>query len=323
MMYLLRRLGFYALAAWVSITLAFIIPRMMPGDPATMLVARFKRKLDPAALEALREAFGFTSGPLYKQYFTYLAHVFQGDLGTSLSHFPESVTSVIGGSMVWTLGLVGVSVVIAFALGSLLGALGAFYRGGFLDSVMPPVLLFMGAFPFFWLAMLILFVFGFSLGWFPVRHAYADHLTPAFSWEFISSVISHAFLPATTVVLASLGGWMVGMRNTMMNVLGDDYVTLACAKGLPTRRVLWNYALRNALLPNVTSFGMAIGFVLSGSLLTEIVFSYPGQGYLLVRAVKSLDYPLIQGLFLTITMAVLAANWVVDAVYAWLDPRVR
>jgi peptide/nickel transport system permease protein len=323
MMYLLRRLGFYALAAWVSITLAFIIPRLMPGDPATMLVARFKRKLEPAAIDALREAFGFTQGPLYKQYWVYLQHVFTGDFGVSLSHFPESVSNVIGGSLVWTLGLVGMSVVISFALGGLLGALGAFYRGGLLDNVLPPVLLFMGAFPFFWLAMLVLFVFGFSLGWFPVRHAYADHLTPGFSWEFIKSVATHAVLPAATIVFATLGGWMVGMRNTMMNVLGDDYVTLACAKGLPPRRVLWNYALRNALLPNVTSFGMAIGFVLSGSLLTEIVFSYPGQGYLLVRAVKSLDYPLIQGLFLTITMAVLAANWVVDAVYAWLDPRVR
>jgi peptide/nickel transport system permease protein len=323
MKFLLRRLGFYAMAAWVSITLAFIIPRMMPGDPATMLVARFKRKLDPAAIQALREAFGFTSGPLYKQYFTYIQHVFAGDFGVSLSHFPENVSEVIGGSMVWTMGLVGVAVVLSFLIGSALGAFGAFYRGGFLDNTMPPVLLFLGAFPFFWLAMLVLFVFGFTLGWFPVRHAYADNLTPSFTWPFLVSVAKHAMLPALTTVLATIGGWMVGMRNTMMNVLGDDYVTLACAKGLPARRVLWSYALRNALLPNVTSFGMAIGFVLSGSLLTEIVFSYPGQGYLLVRAVKSLDYPLIQGLFLTITLSVLAANWVVDAVYVWLDPRVR
>ena len=323
MKFLLRRLGFYALAAWVSITLAFIIPRLMPGDPATMLVARFKRKLDPSAIAGLREAFGFTDGPLYKQYFMYLKHVFQGDFGTSLSHFPESVGSVIGSSLVWTLGLVGIAVVLAFALGSLLGAIAAFYRGGLIDTIFPPTLLFMGAFPFFWMAMLVLFIFGFVLGWFPVRHAYADHLTPSFTWEFIVSVIQHGALPAITIVLTTLGGWMVGMRNTMMNVLGDDYVTLAQAKGLSTRRVMLGYAVRNALLPNITSFGMAIGFVLSGSLLTEIVFSYPGQGYLLVRAVKSLDYPLIQGLFLTITMAVLAANWVVDAVYAWLDPRVR
>jgi len=322
MSYLLRRIGFYAVAAWASITLAFIIPRMMPGDPATAMLVRFKGKLKPEAIDALREAFGFTKAPLLEQYWQYLTHVVRGDLGVSVNYFPETVSGVIGGALGWTMVLAGVSVVISFLIGSLLGVLAAWRRGSWLDTTVSPVLIFLGAYPYFWLATVALFVFGFTLDWFPLRHAYADNLPPGIL-RFLGSAITHAVLPATTLVIATIGGWMLGMRNTMINVLGEDYVTLAHAKGLPSRRVMFRYAARNALLPNVTGFGMALGFVLSGSLLTEIVFSYPGTGYLLVAAVRSRDYALIQGLFLTITVAVLAANLLVDMIYVWLDPRAR
>jgi len=240
-----------------------------------------------------------------------------------VSYFPARVSDVIATGLVWTLFLTGMALVIAWGLGTLLGIVAAWRRGGWLDSALPPLLLFVGAFPFFWLAMLLLFLFGFTLGWTPVRHAHASHLTPEPSLAFGWSVLTHAFLPALTIVVATVGGWMLDMRNTMMSVLGEDYITLAHAKGLSPRRVMFRYAARNALLPNVTSFGMALGFVLSGSLLTEIVFSYPGQGYLLIQAVRGLDYPLIQGLFLTITLAVLAANLLVDLLYVRLDPRAR
>jgi peptide/nickel transport system permease protein len=323
MSYLARRLGFYLLAAWASITLAFIIPRMMPGDPAAAIFARFKGKLRPEAIDALRETMGFTNAPMWDQYTTYLSHVTRGDLGVSVSHFPAQVDEVIGGGLVWTLVLAGVSVVLSFAVGTLLGVLAAWKRGGWIDRSVPAFFIFIGAYPFFFMAMLVLFLFGFTLNWFPVRHAYDDHLSPGLSLAFIGSVIQHAVLPGLTIVAATLGGWMLDMRNNMIGVLGEDYVTLAYAKGLPSRRIMFRYAARNALLPNVTSFGMALGFVLSGSLLTEIVFSYPGQGYLLIQAVHSRDYPLLQGLFLTITLAVLAANWIVDIVYVWLDPRAR
>ncbi len=323
MKYVFRRFGFYLLAAWASATLAFVIPRLMPGDPATAMFARFKGKLKPEAIDALREAFGFTDEPLPVKYFSYLGHIATGDLGISVSHYPASVGSVIGTALVWTLFLAGMAVVLSFALGTLFGVVAAWKRGGWFDRVAPPVFVFFGAFPYFWLAMLALFLFGFSLGWAPVRHAYADNLVPGFSGDFFWSVATHAALPALTIVLATLGGWLLSMRNTMIGVLGEDYTTLAHAKGLPPRRIMFSYAARNALLPNVTGFGMALGFVVSGSLLTEIVFSYPGQGYLLIEAVRSLDYPLIQGLFLTITLAVLGANLLVDIVYVWLDPRAR
>ncbi len=323
MRYLLKRLGFYALAAWAALTLNFFLPRLMPGDPADALLARFRGKLDPAAIDALRDTFGLTEAPLWKQYWTYLGHVLQGDLGVSVAYFPASVTEVIGTGLGWTVLLAGTAVVLSFVLGTLLGVAAAWWRRGWVDNLLPPALVFLGAFPYFWLAMVALYVLGFTLGWFPLGHAYGDDLTPGFNATFIGDVVRHAVLPVGTVVLVTLGGWLLSMRNTMIGVLGSDYVSLAHAKGLSPRRVMLRYAARNALLPSVTSFGMALGFVLGGSLLTEIVFSYPGQGYLLVQAVRNQDYALMQGIFLVITLAVLAANWLVDVVYWWLDPRTR
>jgi peptide/nickel transport system permease protein len=321
--HLLKNLGLYALAAWASLTLNFIIPRMMPGDPASAMFARFAGQLQPEAIEALRAAFGFTNEPLLQQYFTYLSHMFQGDLGISVAYFPASVTEVIGTGLGWTLLLSGTAVLISFGLGSLLGVVATWRRGGWLDSTLPPLLSFLGAFPYFWLAMVLLYGLGFTLGAFPLRHAYSDMLAPEFSGEFIGSVAEHMVLPALSIVIASLGGWMLGMRSAMVGVLAEDYISLANAKGLSQGRIMFHYAARNALLPNITGFGMAIGFVLSGSLLTEIVFSYPGQGYLLIQAVRNQDYPLMQGIFLTITLAVLGANLLVDILYVWLDPRTR
>jgi peptide/nickel transport system permease protein len=323
MSFLLRRLGFYLLAAWASLTLAFLLPRLLPGDPATVLFARFQGKLRPEAIAALRGVFGLDDGGLVVQYGRYLGHMVRGELGLSISHFPAPVTQVIGGAFGWSLLLGGVAVLISFVLGTLLGVVAAWRRGGWLDSTLPAALTLLGALPYFWLAMLALFLFGFGLGWFPVRHAYDDGLQPGLSFSFLRSVVAHAILPGSTIVLASLGGWLLAMRNTMLGELGEDYLTLARAKGLPARRLIFAYAARNALLPNLTAFGMALGFVVSGALLTEIVFSYPGQGYLLVRAVASLDYPLIQGLYLAITLAVLGANFLLDLASFWIDPRLR
>lgn len=323
MRYVIRRLGFYLLAAWAALTLNFFLPRLMPGDPTTALFARFRGKLAPEAMQALRETFGLTTEPLWRQYFTYLAHVLRGDFGISVAYFPAPVAQVIGTGLLWTIFLAGTAVVISFVIGTLLGVAAAWWRRGWVDTWLPSTLVFLGAFPYFWLAMVALYVLGFTLRWFPLGHAYGDDLTPSFSLAFLSDVARHAALPIGTVVLATLGGWLLSMRNTMIAVLGSDYVNLARAKGLPPARVVLRYAARNALLPSVTGFGMALGFVLGGSLLTEIVFSYPGQGYLLVQAVRNQDYPLMQGIFLVITLAVLGANWLVDLVYLWLDPRTR
>jgi len=321
--YIARRLGFYLIAAWAALTLNFFLPRLMPGDPAVALFARFQGRLGPEAMASLRETFGLTDASLLSQYWTYLGHVLKGDFGTSVAYFPSPVSQVIGTGLVWTIFLAGTAVVISFAIGTLLGVATAWWRRGWIDNWLPSALVFIGAFPYFWLAMVALYVLGFKLGWFPLGHAYGDDVAPGFSLIFFADVARHAVLPIATVVLVTLGGWLLSMRNTMISVLGTDYVNLAHAKGLKPSRVALRYAARNALLPSVTGFGMALGYVLGGSLLTEIIFSYPGQGYLLVQAVRNQDYPLMQGIFLIITLAVLGANLLVDLIYVRLDPRTR
>jgi len=323
MRYILRRLGFYLLTFFVSISLNFFLPRLMPGDPATIMFGRFQGRLPPETLQAMKIAFGFVEGSLWNQYVTYLSHAIRFDFGISIYRFPAPVSMVISTGLAWTLLMNSVVLVVAFSLGTLLGILASWRHSGKLDSLMTPLLMFIGSFPYFWFAMLVLLVFSVNLGWFPWGHAYAYDLQPGWNLKFFGSVVTHLFLPACTIVIVSVGGWMLSMRNTMITTLDEDYVTMAEAKGLPQNRIMFRYAARNAMLPNFTSFGIALGFVISGALLTEVVFTYPGLGFLLFQAVTSQDYPLLQGLFLMITLAVLTANLLVDLLYVRLDPRVR
>lgn len=323
MNYVLRRLGFYAVAAWVSLTLNFLLPRFMPGDPGDAIMARLQGQLRPETVDAMREAYGLSSEPLVVQYLSYMGNVLRGEFGVSISAFPAPVSQVIFSSLIWTLLLGAVATTISFAIGALLGMIGAWRRGGALDSVAPPLLIFIGSFPYFWLALLALYFLSFQWGVFPLRHAYSDELSPAFTLEFILSVLYHLVLPAGSLIIISVGGWVLGMRNSMIATLSEDYVTMAEAKGLPQGRVMMRYAARNAMLPNVTAFGLQLGFILGGALLTEVVFGYPGLGFQLLRAVQSLDYPLMQGIFLMLTLSVLGVNLIVDLLYVRLDPRVR
>ena len=324
MRFLLRRFGFYLVAAFVAITLNFFIPRMMTGDPVQLMFARFQGRLDPRAMESLYATFGFVDGPLLEQYTTYLANMVQGNLGLSISQFPTPVVDVISSSLGWTLRLVGMATIIGFASGILLGTLAAWRRGKFIDSYVLPVAAVFNAFPYFWIAMLALFVFGLGLRWFPLSHAH--NLTLPVDWgsfEFVASVVHHAMLPTFTIIITAFGAWMLGMRNNMISVLSEDYIVMAQAKGLSDRRVMFTYAARNAILPSLTGFAMSLGFVIGGSLLTEIVFSYPGMGFMLLQAVNARDFPLMQGIFLIITLTVLAANLIADITYVLLDPRAR
>ena len=321
--FLLRRLGFYFIAAWAALTLNFFIPRLMPGDPATIIFARFRGLVKPETIEALRKTFGLNDAPLIQQYFSYLKSMLSGDLGVSIAYYPEKVSTIISSALLWTVFLAGTSLILSFSIGTFLGTVIGWNRNSKLDSFLPPLLAFLGAFPYFWLAMLTLYIFGFELSWFPLGRAYSNDVVPGLNFNFISSMIYHAFLPALTMVFVSIGGWMLSMRNTLISTLGSDYITFAHAKGLSKKTIMLKYAARNAILPNLTGFGMALGFVLSGALLTEIIFSYPGRGYLLLQAVRSQDFPLMQGLFMTITLAVLLANWIVDIAILFFDPRTR
>ena len=230
---------------------------------------------------------------------------------------------MISSGLYWTLFLAGTSLIISFILGSIVGIFLAWNRDQKLDSFLIPTLSFLGAFPYFFIAMLLLYYFGFILDWFPLRHAYSQYVTPGYNLDFILSVLSHSILPAFTLIFVSLGGWMLSMRNNMISILGTEYINYAKAIGYDKKILMFRFAARNALLPSITGFGMALGFILSGALLTEIIFSYPGQGYLLLQAVRAQDFPLLQGIFLTITFSVLLSNLIVDIVLLLLDPRIR
>lgn len=322
MRYLLKKLGLYAFIAWAALTLNFLIPRLMPGDPVRVLIAGSEGQIDPEARDAIAAQFGLTDDPLIVQYVSYLADLARFDLGVSLSNYPVPVIDIISGAMPWTLVLVGVSTVISFLLGTGLGVLLAWRRGTWSDHVLP-ALTFLNAIPYFWMALILVLVLAVGLGWFPYAGAYDRTMFPELSAPFIGSVAYHAALPALTIVIGSFAGWVLQMRNMTVTILGEDYVSMAEAKGLPGRMVLFGYAARNAILPSITGFALALGAVVGGSMLTEVIFNYPGLGYTLFQAVSAQDFPLMQGLFLIISLAVIVANLIADAAYVFLDPRTR
>lgn len=324
MIALARRIGLYLVAAVVAITLDFFIPRLMPGNALTSALAKLQgTSVTPAAIAALEKEYGLAGHQsAWDQYLKYWGDLLHGNLGVSTNQFPASVGSVIGSGLYWTIGMVGLATLISFTLGTLLGILVAWRRGSWLDNLLPAMTFFQAA-PYFFIAILLIAGFATQLHWFPALGGYDQTLvTPGLSWSYITNVIDHAILPAVTIVLASAAGWIVGMRNVMVTTMDEDYVLVAQAKGLPKHRVI-SYAARNAILPSVTGFSLAVGFVVSGALLTEIVFSYPGIGYVLQQAVLNRDFPVLQGVFLIITFAVLAANLLADLVYVLLDPRTR
>lgn len=327
MRYVFSRICFYVVAAWASITLNFFVPRLAPGDPAEALLLRLEQRgpVSPATLTALQAAFGVkTSDPIWQQYLDYLRNLLTGNLGLSVTNYPHPVTEVLGQNIMWTLVLGGVAVIISFGIGSLLGMVMAWKRNSALDTVLSPFMTFLSGIPYFWLALIIVYIFGFSLNWFPFADGYdADMVEMGWNLDFISNAATHAILPALTIVLSSISGWMLTMRNSTITTLSEDYILMARAKGLTRRRTMFIYAARNAILPNITGFAISLGFIVSGQLLTEIVFNYPGIGFSLLKAVEGRDYSLVQGVFLLITLAVLGANLLVDLLYTVLDPRVR
>lgn len=325
MRFLLRRLGFFVVTLWVALTVNFFIPRLMPGNPAEAMMSRFKGRINPDALKALEVAFGLnTQKPLIVQYVDYLGNTFTGHFGTSLTFFPEPVSQVVLQALPWTVGLVGVTTIIAFLLGTLIGTVSGWRRNGVVDSVLPPVFVITSALPYFWVGLLlILFLSEGTNGALPSDGSYDPSFNPGLNMPFILDVGSHAVLPALSILIISIGGWILTMRNNIVTTLAEDYIRMARAKGIPGSKIMISYAARNAILPNLSGFAMSLGFVVSGSILVEFTFNYPGLGYMLLQAVDNQDYPLMQALFVLITVAVLIAILICDFFTAWLDPRVR
>jgi peptide/nickel transport system permease protein len=324
--YLLRRLGFFLLTLWAALTLNFIIPRFMPGSPLQALRDRTHNKLSPAALEQMLTSYGFKPNQnVVVQYLDYLKNMVTGQWGISIgATLGEPVTQIIRQALPWTLGLVGVTTALAFLVGSLIGMVAGWRRGGRLDSLLPPAFVVTSALPYFWVGLLLILVFSvWTGGLLPSDFNYDSGLQPAFTPAFVFSVLSHAVLPAATILIASIGGWILTMRNNMITTLAEDYVRMARAKGLSDRRIMTAYAARNAMLPNLSGFAMSLGFVIAGSILVEYVFNYPGLGYLFYNSVQNTDYPLMQALFMLFTVAVLVAVLLCDIAIAILDPRSR
>ncbi|MGV1003869.1 MAG: ABC transporter permease [Candidatus Nanopelagicales bacterium] len=327
MRYFGKRIGYFLLTFTAAIMLNFAIPRLQPGDPAEIMIRNLSGQaasgvLDPAQVESIRAMLGVPDAPIWQQFFDYVSSLARGDMGISFAYFPFPVTHIIFQTLPWTFFLVGITQVISYVFGTILGAFAAWRRNSRFDSVVSIGSTFVGNLPSFWIGMIILVVFGFQLGWFPTGGGFSFS-TPGWNWEFIQDAGRHMFLPALTLLITTPIGFILGMRNTMVMTLGEDYIKLAKAAGLPERKIALSYAARNALLPSVTAFAGSLAVLFGGSILIETVFDYPGMGRLMGIATGNRDYPLMQGLLLFTISAVLIGNLIADLLYSVLDPRVR
>jgi peptide/nickel transport system permease protein len=324
--YILRKVVLFIITLWAAITLVFILPRLMPGSPVDAALGKLASAGVPitnAEKAAIEAQLGAPHTSLFIQYGDYWKSIATLRFGTSYSFPSQTVAQTIGKALPWTVVLVGTTTIFAFVIGTLLGVYAGWHRAKLGDSTVTIGATFFGAFPPFWLGLLLLYWLAFKYGWFPIKGGYTAGTTPNWSLSFLGDALDHSVLPGLTLAITTLSGWVFGMRNNMINTLGEDYVTFAEANGLRSRTVALLYAARNALLPNVTAFGLALGSVIGGAVLVEGVYSYPGVGNLLYLAVTNHDFPLMQALFLVITLSMLVAIFVVDLLYVRLDPRVR
>lgn len=325
--YLSERFAIFAVSVFISITVVFIVPRLVPGDPLgavfSNMAAMGGRVGANELIAEYRRMFGLDRG-LAEQYFSFLRELARGNLGYSIANFPSQVSDLIRTSVPWTVGLLTVTTVISWVLGTLLGAL-AGWRGGKskLLQGLVPVALVLYTIPYYILAIVLVFLFAFYWRVFPLSGAYTRGWGPEWSLEFALDVLRHAVLPSLSIILVSLGWWFLSMRSMIISVKGEDYIVQAYAKGLPERRILWGYAFRNALLPQVTGLTLSLGHVVGGALITEVIFAYPGLGWLIYNSIQGLDFPVIQGAVLLVIVSVALANFLLDIAYPLIDPRIR
>jgi peptide/nickel transport system permease protein len=314
--------GVTFIAAFV---LNFTLPRLMPGDPVAAIVARQAQGMSnvtgvQAIYEQYTELFG-TNKPILEQFFIYVKNVAQGDFGFSFSQYPRTVADVLKASIVWTVSLQFPAIIVGWLIGNTLGALAAYLRGGF-DKVLMPVSIFVSNLPAFGMAVILLVVFAVYLNWFPTSGGYGFDLIPSFTWPFIWSVIVHYQLPFWSIVLIAIGGQAIGMRSMAIYELNADYVRYSRFMGIKDRKIV-RYVFRNAMLPQITGLALAIGTLVSGALVAEIIFSYPGLGTTLLNAITGQDYPLISAITLIITLMVLISMFVIEIIYGFIDPRIK
>jgi peptide/nickel transport system permease protein len=326
--YLSERVLILIATVVISVTIVFFVPRLVPGDPLGAVLVKMSAGAggsseNTALVEEYRKRFGLDRS-LASQYFSYLRELTQGNLGYSIAIFPTRVSTLLKNAIPWTVGLLGVTTLISWLLGSFLGAIVGWSgdRTRFLQGLVPVALLFYTT-PYYILAIILVFLFAFQWPIFPLYGAYTVGADQEFSLTFIGDVIKHGTLPALSIILVSLGWWFLSMRSLIISEQGQDYILWAEAKGLPRRRIFWAYAFRNALLPQTTGLALSLGHIVGGALITEVIFAYPGLGFLIFNSIKGLDFPVIQGTCLLLVISVATINFVLDLAYPLIDPRIR
>ncbi len=318
-------------ALWFVVTfvsafiLNFFLPRLMPGDPVAAIVSRMAQGMSNATgvqaiYQQYTELFG-TNKPLLQQFFIYVNNVLHGNFGFSFSQYPRTVAEVIGTSIWWTVALQFPAIIVGWLIGNTLGVLAAYLKKGF-DKVLMPVSIFVSNFPAFGMAVILMVIFGVTLKWFPTSGGYGFDLIPNFSWRFVWSVIVHYQLPFWSIVLVAIGGQAIGMRSMSIYELNADYVKYSRFMGIKDRKII-GYVFRNAMLPQITGLALSIGTMVSGALVAEIIFSYPGLGFTMLNGIMGQDYPLISAATLIITLMVLIAMFLIDIIYGFIDPRIK
>ncbi len=320
-----RKVFWYFITLIVAVALNFFLPRLMPGDPVSVIVSQMLEGVTDGGIrqrvyQSFIEEFGLDQ-PLWRQFIAYIGNVFRGDLGTSFGHYPRPVIDLIRTSLPWTIGLMLPAIVVGWIIGNTLGAIAA-YRRGVLDNVIYPVSLFLNSIPYFAMAVILLHLLAVAAGWFPSGGGYDWMVRPGWNIAFIQSVIRHHTLPFLSLLVVFVGGQAIGMRSMAIYELNADYVLYSRLMGIKNRRIV-KYVFRNAMLPQITGLVLALGLMVVGALVTEIVFNYPGLGTRMFQAIRQQDYPLVTGTTLIITVAVLAGNFALDLLYGLIDPRVK
>jgi peptide/nickel transport system permease protein len=326
--YLIRRIFLLLVIIWCAATLNFFVPRMTGGDPVRSQLMQqavsgggVQAGMDEMVAE-YQERFGLND-PLLEQYFAYLRQVATLDLGYSMTSYPATVWEVMSSAIPWTVGLLFTTTILAFILGTLAGALLGWRKSPrIIHYIFPPLLTF-SAIPFFLLGLMLLYIFAFQVRWLPLFGGYTPGTFPGWNLAFAEDVLRHSILPAVAILLASMGFWALGMRGMMITADGEDYMIFAEASGLKNRTLFFSYAMRNALLPQTTALALTLGQLLTGALLVEVIFNYPGIGGVLYYAIRQFDYFVIQGVILIIVIGVALATLILDLIYPLLDPRIK
>ena len=324
---ILRRVGMLLLVVWAASTLIFFVPRLAPGNPVRdKLLAATEQGASAMDMRALVEAYNAKFGldrPLWEQYLHFLADTARFDLGFSIAYYPSRTTDMIVTALPWTIGLLTTTTLLGFLIGTILGALTVWQGAWRLFRYLVPLLMIFSAVPFYLIGLVLIYVFSYQLGWFPLGGGVGIRSATTMSWALAAEIFHHSILPALSIVLATVGIWALSMRGMMVTVQGEDYMTFAEAVGLTDRRRFLQYGLRNAILPQLTLLALSLGHVISGSILVELVFGYPGVGQQLYRAIQHLDYFVIYGIVFILICTIAIAMLIMDLVYPLLDPRIR